>query len=323
MLKQISMGMALLVGLLISPAWSDNALNEELYSALLTGDKARVFTMKLLALFFGVLMLVSVAKAESPREQLQQMVEQLQNNPSDNALREKIIALALTLNPKPATPDAVTMAEGAAEYAFKNAKTNSDFSDAAKQYEKALLLAPWLTDDYFNCGVAHEKAGENKEAIRSFNLYLLAAPNANDAQAIKKRIGGLQYAAQKAEDETNRPAKEAVAPPQKYECPTPTNERTVSQNFTFNFSTHRVIETILWEHSSMDIESPFEESGELLIVRGGCVWSNKPGGCASINRTTSRLAIHAWGPMGGEDHPRGVGLAQPPYIVEYLCRVAR
>ena len=113
-------------------------------------------TIKLLLLIFGLLMLANTASAESPREQLQQLTAQLQNSPDDEALREKIIALALTLNPKPATPDAVAMAEGAAEYAFKHALTNSDFSDAAKQYEKALLLAPWLADDYFNCGVAHE-----------------------------------------------------------------------------------------------------------------------------------------------------------------------
>jgi tetratricopeptide (TPR) repeat protein len=135
--------------------------------------------------------------AVNPSDQLQQLTAQLQNSPDDAALRGRIIALALTLNPKPATPDAVTMAEGAAEYAFKNAQTNSDFSDAAKQYEKALLLAPWLAADYFNCGVAHEKAGENKEAIRSFKFYLLAAPDADDATAVKKRIGGLQYAEEK------------------------------------------------------------------------------------------------------------------------------
>lgn len=145
----------------------------------------------------------------SPPEQLQHLTTQLQQSPGDQALREKIIALALTMNPKPATPDDATMAEGAAEYAFKNAKSNVDYSKAAKQYEKALLLAPWLATDYFNCGVAHEKAGENKEAIRSFNLYLLAAPNADDAQAIKKRIGGLQYAAQESEDAASEQARAA------------------------------------------------------------------------------------------------------------------
>lgn len=141
------------------------------------------------------------AASDTPRDQLQQLITQLQTSPNDQALREKIIALALMLDTKPATPDSAMMAEGAAEYAFKNAKVTSDYSDAAKQYEKALLLAPWLAADYFNCGVAHEKAGEDKEAIRSFSLYLLASPSADDAQAVKRRIGGLQY----AEDQANSP----------------------------------------------------------------------------------------------------------------------
>src|SRR5216684_3628070 len=126
-------------------------------------------------------LLFGQAGAPGSGDELQQLTARLQQSPGDQALREKIIALALTLDPKPPTPDAVTMAEGAAEYAFKNAKANSDYSDTARQYEKALLLAPWLAVDYFNCGVAYEKAGEHKEAIRSFKLYLLAAPNADDA----------------------------------------------------------------------------------------------------------------------------------------------
>ncbi|HEY5042546.1 MAG TPA: hypothetical protein VIK53_11140 [Verrucomicrobiae bacterium] len=55
-----------------------------------------------------------------------QSVADLQKSPGDDALREKIIKLALTLNPKPATPDEAITHEGAAEYAFKNAKANSD-----------------------------------------------------------------------------------------------------------------------------------------------------------------------------------------------------
>ncbi len=168
--------------------------------------------LRALVVFFVLTPLVfSQTKPPSPTDQLQQLTTQLQQSPGDEALREKIIALALTVNPRPATPDDAIMAEGGAEYAFKNAKESSDFADAAKQYEKALVLAPWLAADYFNCGVAHEKAGENKEAIRSFSLYLLAAPNADDALAVKKRVGGLQYAEQKAEVEANRPALEAAA----------------------------------------------------------------------------------------------------------------
>jgi hypothetical protein len=42
------------------------------------------------------------AYAQSPREPLAQMVEQLQKTPADTALREKIIRLAPTLKPPPA-----------------------------------------------------------------------------------------------------------------------------------------------------------------------------------------------------------------------------
>jgi len=62
-------------------------------------------TMKLLVLFFGVLILSSTANAESSREQLKQMVEQLQQSPTDNALRERIIKLAQGLKPAPAIPE--------------------------------------------------------------------------------------------------------------------------------------------------------------------------------------------------------------------------
>jgi tetratricopeptide (TPR) repeat protein len=170
----------------------------------------RYFSCLIPLLLVGNLLCQPNPPAFSPATQLQQLTTQLQQSPDDQALREKIIALAMTLHPGPGTPDAATMAEGAAEYAFKNAKSEGDYSKAAKQFEKALLLAPWLATDYFNCGVAHEKAGENKEAIRCFNFYLLAAPNASDAQATKKRIGGLQYAAQESEDEANKPRKEAA-----------------------------------------------------------------------------------------------------------------
>ena len=161
--------------------------------------------------------LFAQANAPGSGDQLQQLTVQLQQSPGDQALREKIIALALTINPKPATPDAATMAEGAAEYAFKNAKATSGFSDAAKQYEKALLLAPWLAADYFNCGVAYERAGDNKEAIRSFNLYLLAAPNADDAQAVKGALADCSMSFKrprnKAMPQRGRPR--SKAPPQR------------------------------------------------------------------------------------------------------------
>ena len=55
-----------------------------------------------------VLAFVSLAAnvhAQSTREQLNQMVQQLQKNPGDNSLREKIIKLAQGVKPRPVIPE--------------------------------------------------------------------------------------------------------------------------------------------------------------------------------------------------------------------------
>jgi tetratricopeptide (TPR) repeat protein len=144
-----------------------------------------------------LLLLISKAslaqQGSSPREQLKQYVADLQKNPDDRALREKIIRLVLTITPKPSVPPEALESEGAAEFAFKNAKSSANYADAARQYEKALLAAPWVAADYFNLGVAKEKADLPRNAIESFELYLMAAPEAEDATEVRKRIGGLKY----------------------------------------------------------------------------------------------------------------------------------
>ena len=58
--------------------------------------------MKVPALIFAVLMLGNFVYAESTPEQMVQMVEQLRRDPTDDALREKIVKLAQELKPTPA-----------------------------------------------------------------------------------------------------------------------------------------------------------------------------------------------------------------------------
>ncbi len=165
--------------------------------------------MKSLAGFRGIFLVgfllingpFAVSGAATDQDTLKQYLADLQKNSSDQVLREKIIKLVSGMKTKPVVPEEVAKHEGAAEYAFKNAKKESDYADAAAEYEKALLLAPWLANDYFNCGVAYEMAGKPRDAIGYFNLYLIAAPDAKDATEVKKRIGGLEYAAGKAAQE--------------------------------------------------------------------------------------------------------------------------
>ena len=144
------------------------------------------------------------AQSATPQQTLNQYLSDLQKNPGDYALREKIIRHAQTMKPAPAVPIEAEKFEGRAEFAIKNAKTEADFLDAAKEYEKALLIAPWVPAYYFNQGIAFEKAGKLKEAKRSFEFYLLAAPNAQDAREVRKRIAGFEYAMEKATKETPR-----------------------------------------------------------------------------------------------------------------------
>jgi tetratricopeptide (TPR) repeat protein len=153
------------------------------------------FTMKFLALVLGVLMLTTTANADSPREQLQQMVEQLQRNPADTALREKIIKLAQEIKPALAIPEEAErrMARGTA--AFKGAKSVADYRDAAKEFEQATLAAPWYGDAYFNLGVAQDKAENYVAAVRSLKLAQLASP---EVKEIKALIYEVEYRSEKA-----------------------------------------------------------------------------------------------------------------------------
>jgi hypothetical protein len=173
-----------------------------------TADETRKYIMRRTRQFIVLALVIctsmATVQAQSPREQLKQMVEQLQKTPADDALREKILKLAPTIKPAPAvSPDAEKF-EGRAEYAFRNAKTEADFSVAAKEYENAVAAAPWVISNYFNLGVTQERMGRPADAKRSFVWYLKASPNAADAKDVRKRIAGLEFAIEQANSPRGR-----------------------------------------------------------------------------------------------------------------------
>ena len=151
--------------------------------------------IKLLTLFFGVLALANIACAESPQEQLKQMVEQLQKNPSDDSLRQKIISQAQTLRPAPSVPDEAERRMVRGAVAFKSAKSLGDFQEAAKEFEQATLVAPWYGDAYFNLGLAQDKAEDYQASLRSLKYAQLASP---ENKEIKTLIYEVEYRNEKA-----------------------------------------------------------------------------------------------------------------------------
>jgi len=88
--------------------------------------------IKTMVMVVLVLLVISVfvSYAQAPQQTLTQYISDLQKNPNDYALREKIINHVQTMRPVPKT------------------------SEQAAIHERALLVAPWLATFYFNCGIA-------------------------------------------------------------------------------------------------------------------------------------------------------------------------
>lgn len=165
-------------------------------------------TRTLLAVFIFFVLATS-AHALSPREQLNQMVQQLQKTPSDNVLREKIIKLALTVKPSPTVTDSAVAFEGRAQFAFKSAKSEGDYLAAAQEYEKAVTAAPWVPGYYADLCTVYEKAGKYEDAKRHCGFYLLGLTDLAQITDVKRRIAGLEFGIEKANSPEARAAKQA------------------------------------------------------------------------------------------------------------------
>jgi len=170
-----------------------------------------ILSCALLILLLFAIVVPARAQASSPQQTLDQYVADLQKNPDDTALREKIIRLVQEMKPAPTVPKEAErfMARGAA--AVNSAKDANDFKDAVAEFEKATLAAPWLANAYYNLGVAQDKAGLYGEAMRSLKLYLLAAPNAPDANSVEKLVYEIEYRQEKAAKEAAKEAEEVKA----------------------------------------------------------------------------------------------------------------
>ena len=150
-----------------------------------------------ISILFLVLAPIHFLWAQSSKAQLNDLTAQLQNSPDDQKLRKQIIKLVTKMSEKPKLPDGLDELRGQARAAMKDAKSPDDFKKAVDIFKQASVLAPWVGDIYYNLGVVQEKAEEPADAINSFNLYLLAKPNAKDKREVKERIGKLEYAVDK------------------------------------------------------------------------------------------------------------------------------
>jgi hypothetical protein len=124
---------------------------------------------------------------------IQKLLTEFKGHSENEELRAAIINLALKQRSIIA-PDAEAAA-GRGTYIFKNAKSPDEVLSAAKEYLAAIEAAPWVANYYFNLCTVLEKTPYTQQAVHACKLYLVAAPDASDAGAVRQRIAGLQYAA--------------------------------------------------------------------------------------------------------------------------------
>jgi tetratricopeptide (TPR) repeat protein len=111
-------------------------------------------------------------------------------------VQERIVKAAGRMNPPAPIPEEASRHFAYALAAIDEGKNTHDLSkldDAISQLEKTLQIAPWATQAYYNLGYVFEMRERYADSLRNFKLYLLAAPNAPDADAVQQKIYQLEY----------------------------------------------------------------------------------------------------------------------------------
>lgn len=162
----------------------------------------RIFAAALLILGL-IAASIPAVQAQTSRETLRQYVSDLQKNPDDYALREKIIQHVQTMSPAPAIPEEARKYINRGMAAAEDAKNESDFRDAAEEFQKSVNLAPWLGAGYRGLAITQDKSGQYSQALQNLKLFLLTNPSAADAEAARTLRDKIEYRMEKAAKESS------------------------------------------------------------------------------------------------------------------------
>lgn len=140
------------------------------------------------------LLIAATVAAAPAKPSLSAALETFRKDKSD-VNREAVILAAR--GAQPALPEAASRNMARGEAAFELAEKPEELASAVSEFSAACDVAPWHADAYYNLGMAQEKSALFAAAAVSFKRYLLAAPRAADAEAIRKKIYKLEFAAEK------------------------------------------------------------------------------------------------------------------------------
>lgn len=227
--------------------------------------RRRVITSIAIALVLGLLPVRVQAQSSTPREQLQQYVLDLQKNPSDNGLREKIIRLAQELKPAPAIPEEARRHYVKADALIHDAQSPQEAGAAIEEYSKALLEAPWWPEVYRDQGLALEVAGRYEDGKKALKLYLLSHPGEEESRKAQDEI----YRIEAKEDSVARKQHEEEAKAIHEREEQEAAKREVEREFayilgTWNYSTQVPPRFSVFKSPSGTMEFKFTTFGKVI-----------------------------------------------------------
>ncbi len=158
-----------------------------------------------------------------PTRSLKALAAQLQLTPNDATLRERIIKLAQTLRSAPAIPEEAREPFVMGATVLKKAGGSTDAAKAAEFFSRAIHIAPWFADAYYNRAIARETAGQFEPAMDDLKLYLLFKLPDQERREVQDKIYALKADAQllatkKAEEQQAAQLKAAADTPQAREA---------------------------------------------------------------------------------------------------------
>jgi hypothetical protein len=163
-------------------------------------SKMNLALSRLVCLFTAAIGLFNPPEAPAQSAgDFKQLLAELTRDPKNAALRERVIKEALKQQPRPELPEAARRHTSRGEAAIETAKTPADWEVAVKEFEQAVGAAPWSSSCYYNLATVQEHAERPGDAMQSFKFYLLADPEAKDAEAVKSKIYKLEFLQEKAQ----------------------------------------------------------------------------------------------------------------------------
>ncbi len=155
--------------------------------------------------------LIKEAEYKQAQAEFEQALASLKKDPSNNALREKIVRQAASFNPPLTVPEEAERYLARGKSAFEDAKEPAEFKDAVLQFLRARDAAPWYGPIYYSLGVAQSTAGYYKAARENLSLYLAWEHDPAGIKAAKDLIYQAEYKQEKAEAEQAKKDAEAEA----------------------------------------------------------------------------------------------------------------